>query len=80
MGFTVSGPEGYLAARDLAAGNLRLGHTVIVDSINPLAIARDYRREIAAGLTVGLVEIVRGLRDDWHSIGVDVTRKPATRP
>ena len=57
VGFAVSGPEGYLAARDLAADNLRLGHTVIVDSVNPLAITRNYWREIAARLAVALVEI-----------------------
>ena len=39
-GFTVSGPEGYLAARDLARDNLRIGRTVIVDSVNPLDITR----------------------------------------
>ncbi|MDE0126972.1 MAG: AAA family ATPase, partial [Bryobacterales bacterium] len=26
VGFEVSGPEGYLAARDLAEDNLRIGH------------------------------------------------------
>ena len=57
VGFEVSGPEGYLAARDLAEDNLRIGHTVIVDSVNPLPITRDYWREIAARLTVELVEI-----------------------
>ena len=36
-GHTVSGPEGYLVARDLAADNLRIGRTVIVDSVNPVA-------------------------------------------
>ena len=56
-GFTVSGPEGYLAARDLAEDNLRIGHTVIVDSVNPVAITREYWRETAARLTVELVEI-----------------------
>lgn len=56
-GFTVSGPEGYLAARDLARDNLRLGHTVIVDAVNPLAITRDYWRETAAQMKVKLVEI-----------------------
>ena len=55
--FTVSGPEGYLAARDLAEDNLFIGHTVIVDSVNPVAITRDYWRETAARLTVKLVEI-----------------------
>ena len=57
LGFDVSGPEGYLAARDLAGDNLRIGHTVIVDSVNPLPITRDYWRETAARLTVELVEI-----------------------
>ena len=57
VGMTVSGPEGYLVARDLAEDNLRIGHTVIVDSVNPLAITRDYWRETAARLTVELVEI-----------------------
>ena len=57
VGLTVSGPEGYLVARDLAEDNLRIGHTVIVDSVNPLAITRDYWRETAARLTVELAEI-----------------------
>ena len=56
-GFTVSGPEGYLAARDLARDNLRLGHTVIVDAVHPIAITRDYWRETAAQMKVKLVEI-----------------------
>ena len=56
-GFTVSGPEGYLAARDLAEDNLRVGRTVIVDSVNPLAITRAYWRETAARMGVALVEI-----------------------
>ena len=56
-GLNVYGPEGYLAARDLAEDNLRLGHTVIVDSVNPVGATRDYWREIAARLAVELVEI-----------------------
>ena len=56
-GFTVSGPEGYLAARDVAADNLRVGRTVIVDSVNPLAVTRAYWREAAARTNVELVEI-----------------------
>ena len=56
-GFTVSGPEGYLAARDLAEDNLRVGRTVIVDSVNPLAITRAYWRETAARLAAELLEI-----------------------
>ena len=56
-GFNVSGPEGYLAARDLAEDNLLVGHTVIVDSVNPVPITRDYWRETAVRLTVELLEI-----------------------
>ncbi len=56
-GFAVSGPEGYLAARDLAEDNLRVGRIVIVDSVNPLAITRAYWRETAARMAVELVEI-----------------------
>ncbi|MCY4078113.1 MAG: AAA family ATPase [Acidobacteria bacterium] len=56
-GFTVSGPEGYLAARDLAEDNLRVGRTVIVDSVNPLAITRAYWCGAAARMAVELLEI-----------------------
>ncbi len=57
VGFTMSGPVRYLAARDLAADNLRLGHTVIVDSVNPTPITRDYWCEIAPRMAIGLVQI-----------------------
>ena len=56
-GFTVSGPEGYLAARDLAEDNLRVGRIVIVDSVNPQAITRAYWRETAERMAVDLLEI-----------------------
>ena len=56
-GFTVSGPEGYLAARDLAEDNLHVGRIVIVDSVNPLAVTRAYWHETAARMAVELLEI-----------------------
>lgn len=56
-GFTVSGPEGYLAARDLAEDNLRVGRTVIADSVNPWAVTRAYWHEAAARMAVELLEI-----------------------
>ena len=56
-GLALSGPEGYLAARDLAEDNLRIGHAVIVDSVNPMTITREYWRKTATNLTVELVEI-----------------------
>ena len=75
-GFTVSGPEGYLAARDLARDNLRLGHTVIVDAVNPLAITRDYWRETAAQMKVKLVEI-EVICSDKHEHRRRVESRPA---
>ena len=75
-GLDVSGPEGYLAARDLAEDNLRLGHTVIVDSVNPVGTTRDYWRETAAGLGVELVEIEVACSDrDQHRRRVE-SRSP----
>ena len=56
-GMTVSGPEGYLPARDLAKDNLRMGHTVIVDSVNPIVITRNYWHATAAHEVIDLVEI-----------------------
>ena len=56
-GISVSGPEGYLAARDLAKECLHIGHTVIVDSVNPVAITRGYWHETAASMKVELLEV-----------------------
>ncbi|POZ63977.1 adenylyl-sulfate kinase [Chromobacterium alticapitis] len=54
------GPEGYLIAYALAADNLKLGHIVIADSVNPLSITREAWRETAqeAGARLLEVEIV----------------------
>ena len=53
---------GYAAAED----NLRLGHTVVADSVNPLEITREAWRDVAkrAGLTAVEVEIVCSDRDE----------------
>jgi predicted kinase len=51
------GPAGYLAAYALAAENLRLGRTVVADSVNPLAITRAAWREVAAPAAVPVVEV-----------------------
>ena len=42
------GPAGYVALYRLAADNLRLGHTVIVDSVNAIEITRQAFRGVAA--------------------------------
>lgn len=53
----LSGPEGYVVAYRVAADNLRLGMSVVADSVNPLAITRRAWRDEAAQAAVGFVEI-----------------------
>ena len=43
----ISGPEGYVVAYAIAEDNLRLGHTVIADSVNPVEVTRAAWREVA---------------------------------
>ena len=57
---TVVGPmndSGYRIAYTLAADNLRLGGTVVADSVNPLGITRESWREVAEKARVDSVEI-----------------------
>ena len=44
---TVTGPEAYVVAHAIAVDNLRLGHTVIADSVNPIEITRAAWRSVA---------------------------------
>ena len=53
----VSGPEGYLVAYHLAEDNLRLGLTVVADTVNPIQITRHAWREVATQMGVRFVEI-----------------------
>lgn len=59
-GFADVTDEGYRIAYALAEDNLRLGHTVVADSVNPLAITRDAWRAVAtrAGAKSIDVEII----------------------
>ncbi|MGO4744735.1 AAA family ATPase [Serratia quinivorans] len=41
------GPAGYFAAYGVAEDNLRLGHTLIADSVNPLPVTREAWRQVA---------------------------------
>ena len=54
---TIKGPEGYLVGYALAADNLRLGHTVIADSVNPVEITRSAWRDVARRCNQEAVEI-----------------------
>lgn len=56
-GFEVKGPEGYEISGQVAADNLRLGHTVIADSVNPVAWTRSYWRSVAEGVGAAIAEV-----------------------
>lgn len=56
-GLGAAGPAGYMAAYALAETNLRLGHTVIADSVNPIAITRSAWQEVAAQAGVGYLDV-----------------------
>src|SRR5262245_38477787 len=49
--------QGYRVAYALAEDNLRLGHTVVGDSVNPLQITRDAWRRVAKRAAVRAMEI-----------------------
>jgi predicted kinase len=51
------GSAGYLIAYGLAENNLRLGLSVVSDSVNPITLTRDAWRRIAADTSAKLVEI-----------------------
>ena len=56
-GVTISGPEGYESAYAVAGDNLRLGHTVIADSVNPIEVTRAAWRSVAQRAGSGCVEV-----------------------
>jgi predicted kinase len=51
------GPAGYVIAYALAETNLRLGRTVVADSVNPISLTREAWRQVAAKAGVALVEV-----------------------
>ncbi|MBG6248708.1 MULTISPECIES: AAA family ATPase [Symbiopectobacterium] len=51
------GPAGYVVAYAIAADNIRLGNTVIADSVNHLAITRQSWRNVALENAVPALEI-----------------------
>lgn len=54
------GASGYLVANELALSNLCLGHTVIVDCVNPVSASRNAWRDTAtsAGATLLDIEVI----------------------
>ncbi len=53
----ISGPEGYVVACAVAEDNLRLGHTVIADSVNPVEVTRTAWRGVARRADKPCIEI-----------------------
>ena len=51
------GKSGYMVANELALSNLRFGHTVIVDCVNPVVESRQAWSDIARRADVPLVNI-----------------------
>jgi len=51
------GPVGYVVAYWVAEENLRLGHVVVADSVNPLQITRESWSLVARNADVPLVEV-----------------------
>lgn len=51
------GPAGYMGIYRLAADNLRLGHPVIADSVNPIEITRAAFKAVAARASVRFLEV-----------------------
>src|SRR5215472_4991723 len=51
------GPAGYVVAYWIAEENLRLGHVVVADSVNPIQITRESWSLVARNANVPLVEV-----------------------
>jgi predicted kinase len=51
------GPAGYVVAYRVAEENLRLGHVVVADAVNPLQITRESWSQVARNAGVPLVEV-----------------------
>jgi len=56
-GVPVVTDEGYRIAYALAEDNLRLGHKVIADSVNPLTITRDAWRAVATRASTKSIDV-----------------------
>jgi predicted kinase len=49
--------EGYAVAQAVAVDNLRVGHTVVADCVNPWPLSRDEWRAVAERVGVPVVEV-----------------------
>ncbi|WOJ88872.1 AAA family ATPase [Methylocapsa polymorpha] len=51
------GPTGYIVAYHLAADNLRMGRSVVADSVNSMALTRDAYKAVAEREAVNFLEV-----------------------
>ena len=51
------GPAGYVIAYGVVEDNLRLGRTVVADSVNPLPVTRDAWRAVGERIPVKVAEV-----------------------
>ena len=56
-GIAEDGPAGYIVGYGIAGTNLQLGHIVVADSVNPIAITRDAWRNVALEVGARCLEI-----------------------
>jgi predicted kinase len=74
---------GYRVGYAVAADNLRVGRTVIADSVNPLAISRDAWVEVASRAQVRAIEIevvCSDTNEHRHRLETRITDFPRSRP
>ena len=79
----ISGPEDYFVAYEVASDNLKLGRTVIADSVNPVETTRVAWRETAhrAGTSCMEIEIVCSERKEHRrSAATRIADIPGHRP
>lgn len=51
------GPAGYMVAYGVAEDNLKLGRTVIADTVNPISVTREAWRQVAQRASVPSIEV-----------------------
>ncbi len=74
-GLKVDGPAGYMVSYQLARENLRLGRSIVADSVNPLEITRKAWRDVATEANVPFVEIeVLCSREEEHRARIEVRK------
>jgi predicted kinase len=74
---------GYRVGYAVAADNLRVGRTVIADSVNPLAISRDAWAEVASRAQVRAIEVevvCSDTNEHRHRLETRITDFPRSPP